>query len=218
MPSTTKSPKALVAEAERMASSGSSPSRGASLKASTPTRRRSKEKIRGRAQGAAYRVLGRGNGRSCRKMSDSSVLWSTVPTMSTWSESGRPRRSGVVITIRVGRNARDGKLLGPGRFELGSRLISRRLRIRSRRHRSRPCVEVGAVRDLDRKGCSCGCTGETLGIQASDSRHWDSCIPRLARSSASLTAQESTKPPGSPEVLLEGGGEVESRAELNRAA
>jgi hypothetical protein len=42
-----------------MASSGSSPSRGASLKASTQTRRRSKEKIRGRAQGAVYRRPGK---------------------------------------------------------------------------------------------------------------------------------------------------------------
>jgi hypothetical protein len=53
MPFTTKIADALVAEAERMASSGSSPRRGASLKAPTQTLRRSKRKIRGRAQGAA---------------------------------------------------------------------------------------------------------------------------------------------------------------------
>lgn len=37
---------------------------------------------------------------------------STIPTTSTRSEIGRPRRSGVASTIWVGRNARDGKLRG----------------------------------------------------------------------------------------------------------
>ena len=44
---------ALVAEAERMASAGSSPSSGTSLMAPKRTRRESKEKIHARAQGAA---------------------------------------------------------------------------------------------------------------------------------------------------------------------